>query len=158
MTSDGAHIREWGEEIGIEFDVPPGAVPQGKKLDLSVWPCCNGPFQLPEGYELASPVFLISPSFQFTFDVTLKKHHYSGFTTKKECESIAFLSSPANLQVPERLMLTLEKGEKPVYKFRVLRNEVYKSFQGFSQISLTHSCLSAIGVKYKKEKSKLIYS
>ena len=33
MTSDGAHIKNWGKEIGIEFDIPPGTVPNGR-LDI----------------------------------------------------------------------------------------------------------------------------
>ena len=62
VTLAGGHIN-WWQEIGVKFDIPPGAVPEGKELDLSVWPCVKGPFQLPIGYELASPIFLISPSF-----------------------------------------------------------------------------------------------
>ena len=74
-TSAGVHITSWREEIGVEFDIPPGAVPEGKELELTVWPCSDGPFQLPKDYELASPVFLVSPSFEFSCEIRLTMYH-----------------------------------------------------------------------------------
>ena len=42
----------------------------------------DGPFQLPNDYELASPVFLVSPSFQFTRDITSHCiYHFSNLET-----------------------------------------------------------------------------
>ena len=137
VTSDGAHIREWGEEIGIEFYIPPGAIPQGKKLDLSVWPCSAGPFQLPEGYELASPVFLISPSFQFSHEVTLKMHHFYALETKEDCVDMAFLSSPATP--------SMQNDKQPVYKFRVLSKGVFEPSEEYGKVSLKHFCLAGLG-------------
>ena len=147
VTSDGAHIREWGEEIGIEFDIPPGAVPQGKNLDLSVWPCSTGPFQLPEGYELASPVFLISPSFQFSREVTLKMNHFCALETKEDCEDMAFLSSPASPSVG--------RDKKPVYKFRVLSKAIFEPFKKCGTMALKHFCASGVGRKRKASGSNV---
>ena len=80
---------------GLEFDIPPGAVPQGKRLELSVWPCSAGPFQLPEDYELASPVLLVSPNFEFSIDVTITMHHFYNLHTREDCDNMAFLTAPA---------------------------------------------------------------
>ena len=141
VTSDGAHIREWGEEIGIEFDIPPGAVPQGKKLDLSVWPCSAGPFQLPEGYELASPVFLISPSFQFSQEVTLKLHHFCALKTVEDCKHMAFLSSPTTPSVGE--------NQEPLYQLRALTKGVFQPLKECGNVALKHFCLFGVGMILK---------
>ena len=55
----------------------------------------DGPFQLPNDYELASPVFLVSPSFQFTRDITSHCiYHFSNLETVEDCKQICFLSAP----------------------------------------------------------------
>ena len=138
MTSDGCHVN-WGEEIGIEFKIPPGAVPQGKQLDLSVWPCTAGPFQLPEGYELASPVYLITPSFQFSCPITVTTYHYCAVETEEDSGSMAFLSSPTT---PHR-----GDGHTPHYQFRVLGKGTFKPLVAYGCISLKHFCNLGSGTK-----------
>ena len=59
VTSEGGHIS-W-LEIGIEINIPAGAVPEETTLELRVDLCLSGPFVLPAGYQLASPVYHISP-------------------------------------------------------------------------------------------------
>ena len=136
VTSDGALIN-WEKEIGIGFDIPPGAVATGKQLDLSVWPCANGPFQLPEGYEMASPVFLVSPSFEFSCNITMTMHHFCAMETKSNCDSMAFLSSPT----------LASKGESgaPQYRFKVLDKGVFNPSEDYGRVSLKHFCFSMIG-------------
>ena len=144
MTSEGCHVN-WGEEIGVEFIIPPGAVPQGKDLDLSVWPCTAGPFQLPEGYELASPVYLISPSFQFSCPITVTMYHYCAVETEEDIKSMAFLSSPA----------TPEVDHTPHYQFRVLGKGTFKPSQTYGCISLKHFCNAAIGMRRKRKSDSI---
>ena len=139
VTAAGAHIS-WREEIGVEFVIPPGAVPADRELELSVWPCCDGPFSLPDDYELASPVFLVSPSFQFSRDVTLRMYHYSNLETVEDCEEMAFLSASAISRTQEN----------QVYQFKVLGNGVFEPDQGYGRISEAHFCLKAAGRKRKK--------
>ena len=145
MTSAGAHIS-WKEEIGVEFNIPPGAVPEGRELDLSVWPCFDGPFLLPDGYELASPVFLISPSFKFSREITLTLWHFSNLETVEDSERMVFLSAPS---APN----TKWAGKKTAYQFRVLGNGVFEPRQDYGQISLTHFCSVGVGRKHKKQSS-----
>ena len=142
MTSDGAHIKNWGKEIGIEFDIPPGAVPIGRQVDLSVWPCSAGPFQLPEGYKLASPVFLILHSFQFLYDITLTIYHYYDLKTEEDCDDMVFLSSPSTPSVIE--------NQKPVYLFKVLSKGMFEPSKDYGQVSPKHFCLCAVGSKQMK--------
>ena len=74
----------------MEFEIPPGAVPEGRQLDLTVWPCSSGPFHPPDGYELASPVFLISPSFDFSREIT---RHFLKLESEEDSERMVFLSA-----------------------------------------------------------------
>ncbi|CAI8041714.1 hypothetical protein GBAR_LOCUS23152, partial [Geodia barretti] len=145
VTSAGAHIT-WREEIGVEFDIPPGAVPEGRELDLSVWPCFNGPFLLPDGYELASPVFLIPPTFEFSREITVTLWHFSNLETVEDSERMVFLSAPSTPH-------TKQAGKKPVYQFRVLGKGVFEPRRNYGQISLTHFCFGGIGRKHKKHSS-----
>ena len=140
VTSKGCHVN-WGEEIGIEFTIPPGAVPQGKQLDLSVWPCTAGPFRLPEGYELASPVYLISPSFEFSCPITVTMYHYCAVETEEDSESMAFLSSPTTPHMGD--------GHTPHYKFRVLGKGTFKPSEVYGCILLKHFCNLVSGTKRK---------
>ena len=146
MTSDGAHIKNWGKEIGIEFDIPPGAVPKGRQVDLSVWPCSAGPFQLPEDYKLASPVFLILHSFQCLYDITLTIYHCYDLKTKEDCDDMAFLSSPSTPSVIE--------NQKPVYQFKVLSKGMFKPSKDYGQVSPKHFCLCAVGKRRRTYQSK----
>ena len=142
MTSAGAHIN-WWQEIGVKFDIPPGAVPEGKELDLSVWPCIKGPFQLPIGYELASPVFLISPSFQFSSSITLTMGHFSNLETEEDCQRMVFLSAPT-------IPFVRETDNSCWYQFRIFRKGFFSSHLEYGQVSLTHFCFASLGRKIKR--------
>ena len=150
VTSEGCHVN-WGEEIGIEFTIPPGAVPQGKELDLSVWPCTAGPFQLPEGYELASPVYLISPSFEFSCPITVTMYHYCVVETEEDSESMAFLSSHTTPHRGEGHTPHRGEDHTPHYQFRVLGKGSFKPSETYGCISLKHICNAAIGMRRKRK-------
>ena len=130
----------------MEFDIPPCAVPEGKELELTVWPCHDGPFHLPEDYELASPVFLVSPSFEFSCEINLTMYHFSNLETEEDCERMVFLSSPT---APNMKLA----GEKPAYQFRVLGRGVFKPHRNYGQISLTHFCNVGAGRRKRKKQS-----
>lgn len=147
VTSAGACIN-WRQEIGVEFDIPTGAVLEGNKLELNVWPCHNGPFQLPEHYELASPVFLISPSFQFSSKISLKMCHFSNLETVEDCETMTFLSAPATPHASEA-------QKEPEYLFKELKEGVFEPDQDYGQILLKHFCLTGVGRKRKQSSSSL---
>ena len=146
VTSAGVHITSWREEIGVEFDIPPGAVPEGKELELTVWPCSDGPFHLPEDYELASPVLLVSPSFEFSREINLTMCHFSNLEMEEDCERMVFLSSPTTPN------MKLARG-KPAYQFRVLGKGVFKPHRNYGQISLTHFCNVGAGRRKRKKQS-----
>ena len=142
MTPAGGHIN-WWQEIGLQFDIPPGAVPENKELDLSVWPCIKGPFQLPIGYELASPVFLISPSFQFSSSITLTMGHFSNLATEEDSQRMVFMSAPTTPFVRKT-------DNSRWYQFGVFRKGVFSPHHEYSQVSLTHFCFASIGRKIER--------
>ena len=147
VMSSGAHITSWWEEIGVEFRIPPGAVPEGESLDLSVWPCCSGPFQLPDGYELASPMFLISPSFKFADEITIKMEHFVRLEDEECCDEMVFLSAPTTPQS------TSDSDKEPNYPCRVLGKGIFVPGWKWGKIALTHFCFSGIGRRKRRKGS-----
>ena len=139
VSSEGASIS-W-KEIGIELHIPPGAIPEGETLELRVRPCLSGPFVPPEGYDLACPVYHISPAFHFLCDVKLSISHFCNLTNEKQCESMAFLSSPSR---------PMFKRHSPQYKFKVLSKGRFEPSLVYGSVSLSHFCLTAVGVKRKR--------
>ena len=142
MFAEGGSIS-W-KDIGIEFQIPRGAVPEGRSLELSVWPSIAGPFVLPDGYDLASPVYLISPAFDFVGDITLKMYHYCCLETEQQCGNMVFVSSPASPSI-EQL--------RPQYKFRVFCKGSFLPSERYGCISLKHFCHLAVGVKRQQSGS-----
>ena len=110
----------------------------GESLDLSVWPCCSGPFQLPDGYELASPMFLISPSFKFADEITIKMEHFVRLEDEECCDEMLFLSAPTT---PHR---SSESNKEPNYLCKVLGKGIFLPGQQWGKIALTHFCFLGI--------------
>ena len=79
------------EDLGVTVNVPSGAVAAGKAVDLTVRPCLNGQFILPEGYKPASPVYLITASTDFLQDVQVSIEHFADLQSKRDCDNMAFL-------------------------------------------------------------------
>ena len=147
ITYEGGSIQ-W-KEIGIEFVIPTGAIPEGEQVNLSVWPCTAGPFSLPEEYELASPVYQINPAYEFLHDITMTVHHFFSLTTAEQCDNMAFLSSP---KVPYFV------EQKSVYKFKVLSKGNFLPSQSYGSVSLGHFCNVSVGRKRKRSPGSRIIS
>ena len=149
VTSQGKYIC-WWEEIGVEFDIPPGAVPEGRELDLTVWPCSSGPFHPPDDYELASPVFLISPSFDFSREITLRMGHFSKLETEEDSERMVFLSAHPS---PHSVV---EGAREPVYHYqcRVLEGGVFTPHQQYGTVLLKHFCFVSSARRKRKKPSE----
>lgn len=147
VSSSGAHITSWRKEHGVEFYIPPGAIPPGNIVDISVWPCSNGPFILPDQFEFASPVVLISPPFHFSREITLTMSHFSKLVTVDDCKEMVFLSAPSSSEI----------AESPAYRFKILKHGDFKPNQKFGNINLTHFCLVGVG-REKRSKCNRVYS
>jgi len=97
IRSEGQILAK--EDVGVTVNVPSGAVIAGKRVDLTVRPCLHGRFILPEGYEPASPVYLIRASMDFLQDVQVSIEHFADLQNKRDCDNMTFLfasTTPVN--------------------------------------------------------------
>ncbi len=124
------------EDIGIAFNIPPGAVPDDELLQLTVRPCLTGPFEPPFGYEFMSPTFIVSPAFDFIKDIQMVVYHFGVLESVDDCERMTFLSAPTT---PVNTTPVYE-GTQPQYKFTPLRGGVFQRNQHLGTISLRHFC------------------
>ena len=129
ITSEG-HVLHW-EDVGIKFNVPPGAVPECEQLDLTVRTCLSGSFVLPEGYELVSPVYLITPSFKFSKMVELSIAHFANVKSEEDCDNMTFVSAPCTPHYT---------ASGPQYRFRALAGGVFLTEKSEGSLSLKHFC------------------
>ena len=84
------------EDVGISVFIPENSLNiEEESLDLSIHPCFSEPFELPDGYESASPTYLITHSKRMTFskDVTVRMHHHACLKSEEDCEDMVFLSA-----------------------------------------------------------------
>ena len=143
ITPQGATIQS--PDTGISLSIPEQALSSTKEdVDLLIHPCFNGPFELPAGYESASPAYLIQPSRRVTFqkDTTLSIHHYTSLRSEEECEEMVFLSaSPA----PQY------RHSKPVYIFKeiIQSKGTFTPNSHIGKVALKSFCI--IGAARKRE-------
>ena len=147
MTSSGGTIL-WNE-IGIKAEIPAGAVPEGEVLELRVRPCLSGPFILPEGHQLASPVYLIRPAFDFVNAVRLSIAHFVGLDSSSDCDRMTFITSSSS---PTH-------GPQPKYEFKLMKGGIFREREDHGVIYLKHRCLLASAKRthssiWKRWKSK----
>ena len=139
VTSAGKEIC-W-TDIGIKINIPPGAIPEGKPITVAVRPCLSGPFELPENYKLASPVYAISPGLEFSKDVKLFMAHFADLQNEDDCKNMTFLTTESS-SLP---------GDSPPYKLLVQKNGVFQIGSREGEISLRHFSKKAIGRKCKQD-------
>ena len=139
ITSEGGKIC-W-EEIGIEIVISEGAIPEKTTLELQVRPCLSGPFVLPDDYKLVSPVFLMSPAFEFQKEVTLSVVHFVDIKERTDCQEMSFLESTSTSQ---------DEMLKTKYKFSLLEGGVFKPNYTRGTILLKHFSTYATGRRKRK--------
>ena len=109
-------------------------------MNISIRPCFNGPFVLPDGYEAVSPAYLIQMSndTKFQGEATLKIHHYARLQAKEDCEDMVFLSASATPQY---------RQFKPVYIFNEIKgsNGFFIPRSQIGKITIQHFCFMLIG-------------
>ena len=84
------------DDHGISISIPEqrlmGSV---DSVDLLIRPCLSGPFILPDGYELASPVYVIEPSQQGVLQkpCTVRIQHYIRLQNERDCDGMTFIAA-----------------------------------------------------------------
>ena len=138
VTSAGKEIS-WAD-IGIKINIPPGAVPEDRPITVSVRPGHSGPFELPEDYEFASPVYAISPGLEFNKDVKLFVTHFAKLQNEDDCQNMTFLTTESS-SLP---------GDSHPCRFLVEKDGVFQIGSQEGEVSLRHFCKIAIGRKCKE--------
>ena len=82
-------------DIGFSLDVPRYAVPYGDLVKISICALMKGPFILPTGLELVSPVYCISttPEIVFKKELKLSLDHWARL---EKDTKLAYVSAPFN--------------------------------------------------------------
>ena len=147
VTSRESLIHEL-EDVGISVVIPENSLSiEEESLDLSIHPCFSGPFELPEGYESASPTYLITHSRRVTFskDVTVRMHHSACLKIEEDCEDMVFLSASSTPVYRE--------SDPPVYIFKKIQGVkgIFRPGDQVGEISLRHFCLLKIGKRKREE-------
>ena len=145
VTSAGKEIS-WAD-IGIKINIPPGAVPEGRPITVTVRPCLSGPFELPEYYNFASPVYAISPGLEFNKDVELFVTHFADLQSEDDCKNMTFLTT-------ESSSLRTLPGDSHPCRLLVQKDGVFQIGSQDGEISLRHFCKKAIGRKCKQNENE----
>ena len=147
VTSNGVELSHL-EDAGIAVSVPEQALSASEEpLELSVHPCFTGPFKLPEGYESASPAYLIQHSTKADFqkNVTLQIQHYARLQNEDDCDKMIFFSANSTPECVD--------GSSPVYTFKEIKSAkgVFRSGDQQAEIALRHFCIVKAGMKRDRE-------
>ena len=131
---------------GVQLRIPPYAIEEGTFLNISLQGCISGPFCLPEGIQLASPVFLIqcTPQYQFQRELTLTIHHFVLLQNREQYEDMVLLTSPE---------MKVEDEDYTYWKLHF--SDQLKCFPraSYGEVELTHFSFLCFGIRLRRGKS-----
>ena len=130
------------EDLGIIVDIPHGAIPSDHPNDviIKINTCVSGPFELPDGFELASPVYHIEPGVKFAEKlIELSMVHFINIKDVKQCSELMFISAP-----PKQSCCQSEDEGKGTIMFKCLDGGVFWPGRRMGKISLQHFCFIGI--------------
>ena len=132
---------------GVQLRIPPYAIERGTSLSISLQGCISGPFSLPEGIQLASPVFLVTctPQYQFQRELTLTIHHFVLLENCEQCENMVLLTSP-EMKVEDK---------DYIYWKLCFCDQQLKCFPhaSYGEVELTHFSFLCFGIRSRRGKS-----
>lgn len=97
----------------------------------------SGPFKLPGGYELASPVYIIEPSKTGVIQkpCTVRIQHYVKLLKEADIKNIVFFSSDSKPQSDVGFVFKEIEGPK----------QIFKPGSQFGELELNHFCCLTTG-------------
>lgn len=129
---------------GIDLTIPEGAVSEGNKAIIK-GQCCVGPFVAPEGYQLASPIYLMSTTCKLKKSVVATVTHFANLQHEEDCAAMAFATAPSihsysksSPPNPEYILKPIkcgDDGDKP-YRFR--------PHEQIATVTISHFCFFGI--------------
>jgi hypothetical protein len=143
ITSKEATIKS--SDTGLSLFIPEQSLdldtdvrlvtPLDTDVKVTIHSCFNGPFELPDGYEPASPAYHIQMSRKVHLQIsaTLEIHHYARLQSEEDCAGMAFLSASATPQY---------RQFKPVYVFKKVEGSkgIFKPWSQIGTIAIQHFC------------------
>lgn len=126
---------------GIQLRIPPRAIEKGEFRSIFVQGCIDGPFELPEDVQLASPVFLVEcrPTRDLKHEVTLRIEHFVHLKSWQDCAMIVLLTSQ---QEP-----TKDKhGQHWKFEISDRQPQCYPNFI-HGEVQLTHFSFLCFGIR-----------
>ena len=134
VTSMGNIIK--GE--GIELRIPGRAIKKGHSIEFTIQACIEGPFELPDDVNLATPVFLIKPHYEFQKAVAILMDVITSFDSPEDYKELVLLTSPAKPKFNK---------DGPHCDFTI--NEIIPQYDDNGRIivEVMHFCLVCCGVK-----------
>ena len=138
--------------MGITISVPEGTLREEDSTDLLIHPCISGPFELPAGYEPASPAYLVQLSRAVTMhkDVTVRMHHYADLQTEEDCEEMVFVSASHT---------PVDTQSGPVYRFKEVTGAwcIFRPRDPVGEITVQHFCCFGICRRCRQRQRKAFH-
>jgi hypothetical protein len=134
--SEAKIAKEGGEIVGegITLVVPPGALPEGDPVSISLQACVGGPFYLPnDKMVFMSSVFLIEPPCVFHKSVTLSIDLFTS-VKNRDSERIVFVTSPTK---------GIIRGESAQWIFKEYGTPNFSVGSKSGKIELKHFCFAS---------------
>jgi hypothetical protein len=133
---------------GVQLRIPPKAIEIGTYLDMSLQGCISGPFCLPEGIQLASPVFLVkcTPQYQFQKELTLTIHHFVLLQNREQCKDMVLLTSPE---------MKVEDKDYIYWKLDHFHDQPLAQcspYASYGEVELTHFSFLCFGIRLRRGK------
>ena len=107
-------------DIGLKLSIPEGAVQDEAKqeVQVDVQPCFNGPFTVPPGCQLTSPVYMVKKQCTFKKDIKLEIEHFANLGNNEDSENMVFVTANPSPSY---------HGGHPVYNLQEIENSGHVS-------------------------------
>ena len=125
---------------GIEIQIPGRAIKREDSVEFTIQACIDGPFDFPEDVNLITPVYVISPHYEFQREVTV---FVDSFSRLQSTKGLVPLTSPTKREEDEH-------GSH--WKFTISEREPSRISANRIRIDVPHFCLLCFGLKGKGKK------
>ena len=107
-------------DIGLKLSIPEGAVQDEAKdaVQLDVQPCFDGPFTVPPGCQLTSPVYMVRKQCKFKKDIKMEIEHFADLKSSEDSEEMVFVAANPSPSY---------HGAHPVYNLQEIENSDHVS-------------------------------
>ena len=126
---------------GIELQIPGRAIKREDTVEFTIQACIDCPFELPEDVNLITPVYVISPHYEFQREVTVLMDSFVRLQRFSE-KDLVFLTSPTKREVDVQGFH---------WKFEINKIQPWSDSVKERRIILEvpHFCLFCVGLKGK---------